>query len=135
VAHTCNHSYSGGRDQEDCSLRSAQAKLTPIQKKIKRVGEVAQVVECLLESMRTSPKKKAFSASSGHSFYNLCFKTAINSIVSCYSCLRAFETQRTNTRHGNIIFIHCTDGVVKSPVSYDFIQSPGVRATGPPNYG
>jgi hypothetical protein len=25
VVHTCNLSYSGGRDQEDCSLRSAQA--------------------------------------------------------------------------------------------------------------
>jgi hypothetical protein len=25
VAHTCNPSYSGGRDQEDCGLKSAQA--------------------------------------------------------------------------------------------------------------
>jgi hypothetical protein len=26
VAHTCNPSYLGGRDQEDCGLRPAQAK-------------------------------------------------------------------------------------------------------------
>jgi hypothetical protein len=25
VAHACNYSYSGGRDQEDCSLKLAQA--------------------------------------------------------------------------------------------------------------
>jgi hypothetical protein len=25
VAHVCNPSYSGGRDQEDCGLKSAQA--------------------------------------------------------------------------------------------------------------
>jgi hypothetical protein len=25
VAHTCNLSYSGGRDQEDCGLKTAQA--------------------------------------------------------------------------------------------------------------
>jgi hypothetical protein len=25
VAHTCNPSYSGGRDQEDCSLKKIQA--------------------------------------------------------------------------------------------------------------
>jgi hypothetical protein len=26
VVHTCNSSYSGGRDQEDCSLKLAQEK-------------------------------------------------------------------------------------------------------------
>jgi hypothetical protein len=26
VAHFCNHSYSGGRDQVDCSLKSAPGK-------------------------------------------------------------------------------------------------------------
>jgi hypothetical protein len=25
VAHVCNPSYSGGRDQEDCGLKTAQA--------------------------------------------------------------------------------------------------------------
>jgi hypothetical protein len=25
VAHTCNPNYSGGRDQDDCSSKSAQA--------------------------------------------------------------------------------------------------------------
>jgi hypothetical protein len=27
VAHICNPSYSGGRDQEDCGLRPALAKI------------------------------------------------------------------------------------------------------------
>jgi hypothetical protein len=46
VAHTCNPSYSGGRDQEDCGSKSAWANSSrdPISKIpiIKRVGGVAQ---------------------------------------------------------------------------------------------
>jgi hypothetical protein len=48
VAHTCNPSYSGGRDQEDCGLKSAPANSSrphlethPSQK---RAGGVAQGV-------------------------------------------------------------------------------------------
>jgi hypothetical protein len=49
AAHTCNPSYSGGRDQEDHSLRSAQANGSrdPVSKKPitkKRAGGVAQGV-------------------------------------------------------------------------------------------
>jgi hypothetical protein len=29
MAHACNSSYSGGRDQEDCSLKPAQANSQP----------------------------------------------------------------------------------------------------------
>jgi hypothetical protein len=46
VAHSCNLSYSGGRDQEDCSLKPAQANSLqdPISKKpkTKTAGGVAQ---------------------------------------------------------------------------------------------
>jgi hypothetical protein len=48
VVHACNPSYSGGRDQEDCSLKSARANSSrdPILKKpfTKRAGGVAQGV-------------------------------------------------------------------------------------------
>jgi hypothetical protein len=48
VAHTCNPSYSGGRDQEDRSSKPAQANSSrdPILKKTSqnRVGGVAQGV-------------------------------------------------------------------------------------------
>jgi hypothetical protein len=48
VAHTCNPSYSGGRDQEDHSLTQAQANSSrdPISKipNTKRAGGVAQDV-------------------------------------------------------------------------------------------
>jgi hypothetical protein len=49
VAHTCNPSYSGGRDQEERGSRSAQANSSqepilknPKQKKKDRAGGVAQ---------------------------------------------------------------------------------------------
>jgi hypothetical protein len=46
VAHACNLSYSGGRDQEDHGLKSAQANSSrdPTSKKpiTKRAGRVAQ---------------------------------------------------------------------------------------------
>jgi hypothetical protein len=46
VAHTCNPSYSGGRDQEDCGLKSswANSSRNPISKNPsqKRAGGVAQ---------------------------------------------------------------------------------------------
>jgi hypothetical protein len=48
VAHTCNPSYSGGRDQEDHSLKTAPANSLrdPISKKPfkKRAGGVARGV-------------------------------------------------------------------------------------------
>jgi hypothetical protein len=51
VAHTCNPSYSGGRDQEDCGSKPAQANslrdLRPNLKKThhkNRAGGVAQGV-------------------------------------------------------------------------------------------
>jgi hypothetical protein len=48
VAHTCNPSYSGGRDQEDRSLKPAQANSSqdPIFKILntKRAGGMAQGV-------------------------------------------------------------------------------------------
>jgi hypothetical protein len=68
VAHTCNPSYSGGRNQEDHSSKSAQdivhetlSLKQPIQK---RADGVAQVVECLsskheiLSSNCNTTKKK-----------------------------------------------------------------------------
>jgi hypothetical protein len=54
-AYICNPSYSGGRDQEDHGLRPAQIKSKTLSQKYpmqKRAGRVAQVVECLLVSMR-----------------------------------------------------------------------------------
>jgi hypothetical protein len=46
VAHACNPSYTGGRDQEDCGSKPAQANSLrdPISKKLitKRAGGVAQ---------------------------------------------------------------------------------------------
>jgi hypothetical protein len=52
LAHTCNPSYSGGRDQEDCSSRPAWAKNKTLSQKYpthkRRTGGMAQVVECLL---------------------------------------------------------------------------------------
>jgi hypothetical protein len=51
MAHICSPSYSGGRDQEDHSSKSAQANSSqyPISKILntKRAGRVAQGVECL----------------------------------------------------------------------------------------
>jgi hypothetical protein len=48
VAHICNPSYLGGRDQEDHSLRPVQAKSKTLTQKYatqKTAGRVAQVVE------------------------------------------------------------------------------------------
>jgi hypothetical protein len=49
VAHSWNPSYSGGRDQEDCDLKPAQANTfhDPITKNPsqKRAGEIAQGVD------------------------------------------------------------------------------------------
>jgi hypothetical protein len=46
VAHACNPSYSGGRDQEDCGSKAAQANslrdLISKKPSQKRVGGVAQ---------------------------------------------------------------------------------------------
>jgi hypothetical protein len=48
VAHTCNLSYLGGRDQEDCGSKPAQANSSqyPISKNpsLKRAGGVVQGV-------------------------------------------------------------------------------------------
>jgi hypothetical protein len=54
MAHACNPSYTGGRDQENCSLRPAQANSLrdPILKTQKRAGGVAQMVECLPSKMK-----------------------------------------------------------------------------------
>jgi hypothetical protein len=59
VAHACNPSYLGGRDQEDFTLKTVQANIL----KIKRADRVAQVVEHLpskgkaLSSSPILPKK------------------------------------------------------------------------------
>jgi hypothetical protein len=70
VAHACNPSYSGGRDQEDHGSKSAGQTVCktlsqnyPTQN---RAGRVAQVVECLpgkkrealSSNQRTAKKKK-----------------------------------------------------------------------------
>jgi hypothetical protein len=64
VAHACNPSYSGGRDQEDHSSKSAQASSSqdPISKKIhkkKRVGGVAQGVGPEFKPQYRKRKKKS----------------------------------------------------------------------------
>jgi hypothetical protein len=64
VAHTCNPSYSGGRDQEDCSLKPAWANSSqdPISKKKKtfkkRAGGVAQGVGPEFKPQYHKKKKK-----------------------------------------------------------------------------
>jgi hypothetical protein len=66
VAHACNPSYPGGRDQEDHSFWPAQTNSSletlsckyPTQK---RAGKVAQVVEHLsskCETLNSNPPKK-----------------------------------------------------------------------------
>jgi hypothetical protein len=51
VAHAYNSSYSGGRDHEDLGSRPALVKIETLSQKYpmhkKRIGKVAQVVECL----------------------------------------------------------------------------------------
>jgi hypothetical protein len=72
VAHTCNPSHSGGRDQEDHGSKPAQRNSSsdPILEKNpsqKRAGRVAQVKECLpskREALSSNPlqkKKKVFA--------------------------------------------------------------------------
>jgi hypothetical protein len=46
LAHACNPSYSGGRQQEDQGLKPALGITSKIPN-TKRVGGVTQVVECL----------------------------------------------------------------------------------------
>jgi hypothetical protein len=65
VAHDCNPSYSGGRDQEDSGSKPAMGKqfVRPYLKKYptkKRAGRVTQVVEheALSLNPSTSRKKK-----------------------------------------------------------------------------
>jgi hypothetical protein len=62
VAHTCNPSYSGGRDQENWGWRSAWANSLwdPISKypTQRRVGRVAQVIEhlpCKCKALSSNP--------------------------------------------------------------------------------
>jgi hypothetical protein len=63
VAHTCNPSYSGGRDQEDYSLKLAQANSSrPYLKKLfTKRGLVEWLkVKALSSSPSTVKKKKKF---------------------------------------------------------------------------
>jgi hypothetical protein len=60
VAHACNPSYLGGRDQEDYGLKSPQSKY-PTQN---RTSAVAQVVEHLSSNPSTTKKKKAMCSDS-----------------------------------------------------------------------
>jgi hypothetical protein len=45
VAHTCNPSSSGGRDQEDCGSKPALA--NSLRDSISKIGGMAQMVACL----------------------------------------------------------------------------------------
>jgi hypothetical protein len=49
LAHVCNPSYSGGKDQEDHGWKPAWGKLDPVSKipNTKRTGGVVREVECL----------------------------------------------------------------------------------------
>jgi hypothetical protein len=62
VAHACNPSYTGGRDQEDCSLKPARANSSrdPISKKPsqKRSGRVAQGVNPEFKPQHHKKKEK-----------------------------------------------------------------------------
>jgi hypothetical protein len=59
VAHTCNPSYSGGRDQEDLHLKPGQANslCEPILKKTNKKGLV-EWLKALSSSPRTTNKTK-----------------------------------------------------------------------------
>jgi hypothetical protein len=66
VTHTCNPSYSGGRDQEDCGSKPAQANSLrdPISKKPitkKRAAGVAQGVSPEFKSQYHKKPKKLSS--------------------------------------------------------------------------
>jgi hypothetical protein len=61
VAHACNPSYSGGRDQQYCSSKPAQASSSrePTSKKHKeRADEVAQGVVTEFKPQYSKKKKK-----------------------------------------------------------------------------
>jgi hypothetical protein len=62
VGHACNPSYSGGRDQEDLSLKSAQAKSSqdPISKKHNTKNWLVEwlKVKALSSNPSTAKKKK-----------------------------------------------------------------------------
>jgi hypothetical protein len=62
MAHACNLSYSGGRDQEDHSLKPAQANSSPdpiSKKSFTKIGLVEWLkVKALSSSPSTRKKKK-----------------------------------------------------------------------------
>jgi hypothetical protein len=59
-AHACNPSYSGGRDQEDCSLKSARTKGSrdPILKKPLTKKEAGGVAQCVGPEFKPQYHKK-----------------------------------------------------------------------------
>jgi hypothetical protein len=68
VAHACNPSYSGGRDQEDCDLKPA-GHIVPqdlSQKAVTKIGLVEWFkVKALSSSPSTTKKKKKKKSLSG----------------------------------------------------------------------
>jgi hypothetical protein len=62
VAHTCNPRYSGGRDQEDCSLKPSQANSSArphLEKPFTKIGLVEWFkVKTLSSSTSTEGKKE-----------------------------------------------------------------------------
>jgi hypothetical protein len=53
MVHSCNPSYSGGRDQKDCGSKLVGVETIPQKYSTQnRVGRVVQVVERHLASMR-----------------------------------------------------------------------------------
>jgi hypothetical protein len=60
VAHTCHPSYSGGRDQEDCSSKPAQANSSVrpyLEKPFTKIGLVEMLKMKALSSRLSSAKK------------------------------------------------------------------------------
>jgi hypothetical protein len=77
VAHTCNPSYSGGRDQEDCGLKPAWANSSTRPYLIKtlhknRAGGVAQG-EPLSSNPVPQKKKKNILKTSKHTQTHRCY--------------------------------------------------------------
>jgi hypothetical protein len=59
MAHVCNPSYSGGRDQEDRVSKPAWANRLYLEKPFTKIGLVEWLkVKALSSSPRTSKKKK-----------------------------------------------------------------------------
>jgi hypothetical protein len=60
VAHSCNPSYSGGKDQEDCSSKPAQANGSqdPISKKTHHKKGLVEWLKVLALSSNPSTAKK-----------------------------------------------------------------------------